>query len=598
MRFIPDERIRELSLAPQELLFLDCWYSFTHMRSLDSHRVKCLNARTILKELCDEISIGRLEAPEFADICKETLALLEIDRVVTELAPKTLAALKQNLLSSPTLAESTKKDKEQAKNLQQLRDLRFVCGDLAALLDERYFATLCERLQSAIENQTHDEIEAFTNSILSDLVSRGWTLETLFNWHRHFIMQPQHGFKSNLAFMLKQLSRPRQQFEVTLRINGGSRLGQISKFGPFKISAESELIPSNDAEKRFAASDSFTVFAKGLFTAADILSAALVARDAFEPILDVLRFEYEPRMLRVDDQTHVRRIGDSYTKLTQVTNPVPNPVESFDEQDFNAFSEKLSEALNFSSIDSESKSRIETAFRRYRFGRDSHNYADKFLNWWMGLEALCNVGGERIGRTVTRNASYAMLTGYLSRILRDFLITIKYLKVPWKSHYGTKTCTASFSDIGVGDLIRIIRDDKCRDLLWDAIKARPLIITRANRINEWLRDPAFANKQLSGHLQRLQWHIDRLYRIRCCIVHGSPIRFQLALFSANLEYYLKQTLIFTLDAIHSHRHVTELSGLFQRNIVMWDRRFTALNDSSANSSTIDDAVFAGVVMRD
>ena len=82
MWVIPSDRLPAAPFEPHESLFLDCWHGLTHSRSLDSHRVRCLNARTILGELCDELDSGRLDEPEFRGICEETLSLLQGDPIV------------------------------------------------------------------------------------------------------------------------------------------------------------------------------------------------------------------------------------------------------------------------------------------------------------------------------------------------------------------------------------------------------------------------------------------------------------------------------------------------------------------------------------
>ena len=117
------------------------------------------------------------------------------------------------------------------------------------------------------------------------------------------------------------------------------------------------------------------------------------------------------------------------------------------------------------------------------------------------------------------------------------------------------------------------------------------------RIANWLVAPNKTAVQLQSHLRQLQWHIQRLYRIRCCIVHGSPICFRLALFAANLEYYLKQTLMFSLNAFHEHPHITDLAGLFQRGVITWQRHLAQLGAKDANNDTIADAVFADVLIK-
>ena len=597
MRFIPAKQLESVALEKHETLFLDCWYGLTHMRSLDSYRVRCLNARTIVRELCEELAIGRLDEPEFQGICQEALFLLQNDSVISTAFPKSLGFLSP-LLETPPSLQGKGQEKEKRENQARLQNLQFAAADLSAVLDRRYSSELCSQLLHAIEQKACDRIESLTNAFLSDLASRGWSLHALFQWHRKFLEEDDYSFGDNLRFMIRQLSRPAESFEVTLRINGGSRLGQLTGFGKFTISKTSDLSPRQNAEKRFAAPDKYSVFAKGVFQSVDSSSAAMTARDELEPLLDAMRFEYEPGLLEVDSRTWVRRVGGGREWLHTLTNPVPNPVESLDDQDFDAFSDRLATALGSPTLDQESKNRIETALRRYRFGRDSHSYCDKFLNWWMGIEALCNVGDGKIGRNVTRNVKHAMLTGYTFRLLRDFLITLKYLGIPWNEAYSQASGADGIAALDVAGLAILLQDQAAAQILWGAVDDRPLVQLRGQRIASWLSEPAKLAEQLSSHKKRLQWHVDRLYRIRCCIVHGSPIRFPLPLYSANLEYYLKQTLIFTLNTLHEHKHITDLASLFQRCVIMWERQLGALRESDATLDTVNDAVLAKAVTED
>jgi len=148
----------------------------------------------------------------------------------------------------------------------------------------------------------------------------------------------------------------------------------------------------------------------------------------------------------------------------------------------------------------------------------------------------------------------------------------------------------------VPGLLGIIRDKTLATRLWSSISNCSYVAERGRQISEWVTEPAKAEYQLSSHLQRLNWHVDRLYRIRCCLVHGAPVRFRLALYSANLEYYLKQMLMFTLNELAMHEHITDLASLYQRNAVLWTRRIASLKDTrSANEQTINEAIFASAV---
>jgi len=597
MRYFPRTETSNQEFQPHELLFLDCWYGLTHEKSLDSYRVKCLNARTIVRELCQEVAEGRIDQPEFQGLCNESLAILRSDPALDPSFSLGLAAIMPFLESPPLLpASSDKKEKEKLDKQDRLREMMFAATDLLAALESRYFSTACNRLVESLAKPEVQHIAPLTDAVVSDLVSRGWELGELFRWHRKFLAPDGRTFSKNLEFMIECLKRPPTEFKVTLRISGGKNLRQLTEFRSFSLSPQSHIQPEQEYQTRFASEDRYTVFAEGTFLSVDFLSAAIQARDAIEPLLDSLRFEFEPGLLSIDRQAFVVRGGDEKKMLVHVDNPVPNPVDKLDEESFKSFSERLATVLTSATIDTESKNRIETALRRYRFGRDSHNYADKFLHWWMGLEALTSVGGTRIGRTVTDNVKHGMLCGYLFRILRDMLITLKYLRVEWHADYRDKVPVESFAEIDVPGLLRIIRDKPLATRLWDSIPNCSYVVERGRQISEWVTEPTKAECQLSSHLQRLNWHVDRLYRIRCCLVHGAPVRFRLALYSANLEYYLKQMLMFTLNELARHEHITDLASLYQRNAVLWTRRIAALKDTkSPHEQTINEAIFASAV---
>lgn len=597
MRFVPENKFSKFTFAPHERLFLDMWHGLTHDRSLDSYRVRCLNARMAVRELHEEIEIGRLDDLEFQGICQETLSLLEDDLAIKTHFQHGFAVLSPFLNSPPSLPGSSQK-KDKAGNETQLRNLRFASADFASTLDKSYFPTSCQQLRHAIDNSATEDIFKLTCSILSDLVAQGWTLGELFRWHGKFLADDGRTFRENLEFMLRQLERPPEDFRVTLRISGGEKFQEITSYGDFSISPTSEIESDKQHVKRFAAEDEYTTFAQGVFRSVDLVSAAIRARDEIEPLIDALRFEFEPRLLEIDKRSYVVRVSDNRAMLVHVSNPVPNPVEPRDQDGFNTFSQKLSSILTSRTVEQESQNRIETALRRYRFGRDSHNYSDKFLNWWMGLEALAAVGGMKIGRTVTENVNNAMLTGYVYRILQDFVITLQFLKLEWKDEFKAISGAETLAELEVRGLLMWLQDDTQAGELWNTIQDRPLIVRRGKELAEWVKDPKKMAEQIASHHQRLKWHLDRLYRIRCCLVHGSPVRFRLALYAANLEYYLKQTLLFVLDTLAEHNHVVSLADLFQRNVWMWERQLKALNDRAANESTIADSIFASVIAKD
>lgn len=85
-----------------------------------------------------------------------------------------------------------------------------------------------------------------------------------------------------------------------------------------------------------------------------------------------------------------------------------------------------------------------------------------------------------------------------------------------------------------------------------------------------IADPRILHSRNAVHELRLRWHLQRLWRARCDIVHSAERTVSAALLCANLEYYLKTTLMALLRAL---REVPTLSGpkeFFDRQALSYD----------------------------
>ena len=257
-----------------------------------------------------------------------------------------------------------------------------------------------------------EQIQILTGALLTDLVDRGWTLEALFRWHKHFLVAKRRTFTfgENLAFMLRQFADPAQPFSVTMKLTGSDRLHTLGKLGSFDLAQVASVKPKTAEEERFCRTDALVTFAQTKTEAVDHISAAILAREKFEEGLDLLRFNFEKAVLKIEEVSFVRRCGDGRIELPSVHHSVPNPVENLSQEGFQDFVDNLNVILSRKGIDDVSRERLGSAIRHYRFGRDADGYKDKFVNWWLGLEILAGVprrdGG--IGPTVIHNASHVL----------------------------------------------------------------------------------------------------------------------------------------------------------------------------------------------
>ncbi len=99
-------------------------------------------------------------------------------------------------------------------------------------------------------------------------------------------------------------------------------------------------------------------------------------------------------------------------------------------------------------------------------------------------------------------------------------------------------------------------------------------------------DPAKLATHFEEHEKRVRWHLSRLYRLRCCLVHGTPVYTPLQLPTANLEYYLREAIYVVLGAFIRARQIGALEDLFDRAVNCSTRRMTILKDKNAKPASL------------
>jgi len=586
------------TLVAHEKFFLELWHGMTHEASLDSHRVRCLNARTIIRELDHELRIGRARPEEFQDLCAEAEEILARDPLVTKSFVRHLGLL-QPLLKNPPLLDEKKKD---AAAEQKHREFRFVVSDFAVALERDYFKQLLATLPDTIVGGDNEKTEVVVGALLSDLVDQGWPLETLFSWVGLFFQKkqpPYDTFAGNLRFLIQQLGWSRQKYRVILRLSGSSKLAGFGAFAGFQFRSLPGFTPDGNPQRKFAITSSLTTFAETQVEAVDLTAAAITAREKFEQCLDQLRFNFEPEPLKVDVRCFVERLGDHHTDIRIVRHLVPNPHHHLTPDAFRDFSEQMEAMLSRTTIEPESRERLRACIRHYRFGSDADTYKDKFLNWWMGLEFLAHVShGENLGRTVAVHASDALLQRYLYRLVSDLVRTIKGQSIAWDGDLATASGAAMLNELEYPGALKLLQSQPLAEKLAKSFPDNPVAALRISRLAAVLQDPQKTAELLAAHYRHLLWQLGRLYRIRCCIVHGSAVRFKLPLFTANMEFYLKELIIVCLRSLTLNQHLASLREVFQRAAFARQRVDADLRAAPPVPDAIRSAVFNSVIIQE
>ncbi|WP_321969227.1 hypothetical protein, partial [Paraburkholderia tropica] len=97
-------------------------------------------------------------------------------------------------------------------------------------------------------------------------------------------------------------------------------------------------------------------------------------------------------------------------------------------------------------------------------------------------------------------------------------------------------------------LYTVLAQPAHRQTINDRLRDLPLTQMRFDQFMGFLASPADMKTFLGRVEQGLRWHLQRIWRARCDIVHSAGRMINIALLCANIEAYLKSVLTALLAA--------------------------------------------------
>ena len=531
--------------------------------------------------------LGRpITKPEcLKNLAEECLQTVNQDPCLKDLLGFQLSLLKKRLDDALKGLEDEKK----AKSFNR-QPLEFLTQDISSAIESTYLVNLHSSILREITSEPSNDyahIAKLTSSLASDLVSRGWQLESLHSWTTNLLKdQQERPFNERLEFMLRLLTSEPLTFDVHLRLIGASTLIELEEFGGFQFSSElTEVNLTSKKTKVFLKAAPQIVFASSTVEAVDFRSATHQALEKFEHCLDRIRFNFSQNKIFPTKEMLVIR-DDQKFSLEKISFDVPNPIYQFDAKRFKDFNLRLDQLIANPAIDPQTVECLQAATRHYRLGQDAESYKDKFLSWWFGLEYLTQGGAGGIGERTVRQASHLLMQRYLFWLLEDLIQSTKSevdALITRISPHKTGPCTHKLT---AQNFLELLQNTNFAAQLSAALEERPLLQTRVKELSDSFSAPNKMLQFLKAHHQRVTWQIDRLWGIRCSLVHGSPLAVRLLIPVSNMEFYLRECLIIVLRSLDQNAHITSLNTIFKRAELAWNTTLTELESSNADAATI------------
>lgn len=605
MHVIPHNPLFD-TLQSGEKIFLEAWFNLTHAQSLDSYRVRCHNGRTILEELKREMGITVAKDADLAVVAAEAHVICAADAVLQSMLGPAWQRL-QPLLNSlaKARAKAPKKDKDESKEEEAEEEkvgrirsqLDYVLTDILPQLPDRYLAELIKALEAAINASDVEAISRVCGILASDLIARGWAVASLHTWvETHFLSQSwaSLSFAERFKFFADRIQQAKKAYDVVFVLSGSDDIANLHQFCGVSFSATPPAFSSKDLRsarylEKFLRANPHRAFARVTVDAVDQFSAIHEAEEKLAKCQDRLRFNFIPIPLERWQQVLVTLNGDQdvkRAKLLSAKASIPSPSHHLELEAFLEGSRKLDALFSDGQIDDSSRRRIEAAIRHYRLGLDARSYHDMLLNWWMGLETLTNTGGDGrggIGGKVLTNGVPLLCHRYLAMQLRYLCGAVQAASGEWPLEVTSMLSEAPPKYLSAVQLLQALQTQVVADAIKTKVSSSPWVEMRWERFRALVNDAPKLAAYLDEHETRVRWHLQRLYRLRCCLVHGTPVVTPLQLPTANLEYYLREAIYVVLDALEDATQIPSLEVVFDRTLICASRRKEILHTKTLSA---------------
>jgi hypothetical protein len=582
-----DKHTAVLDLTADQRFFVSCWYNQVHQYSLDSHRVRTMNAVSILNELLRLLEVSHANDNDRAIVRAEAAGILQEDWVLPgspsgEVA-KTLVELIKASNGKPKEGDSSKSGDRLilylAKQLHEEVKDTYAAHALAALND-----ILLAEPPVGVEEERQSKIANITGALLSTLIDSGYSLESLYQHYRQILVparsQGPYNFGKKLGFVANILTAQPKKHTLLFAIDDVSNAADFpDELGGIRFSS---TVP--DWPVPYAQSSKRRLYAEITIESKDLRAAGMEAYTRISSILDLTRFEYERERVHIWEDFLIKENGkaDRIRRLA-IPKVVPNPFLPLAKAELASFVESVSNLLSERQFSLEGRERVLSAFRLYRQGADTNSLEGKLTNWWTAIEFLVRglKGSSAIGTSVDQAITPVTCLVYAEKLILDAKQTLRDAGAALIDPATGKLI--ELKKLNVTDTYRTLTRSDIRPLVSDALNRDPYVQKRTGEILQTLADAKRLDGALAAHEQRIHWQLQRLYRARCDILHSARLMTSGALLCANLEFYLKVTLMSLLAQLRQVQTLGSPEEFFERSRFLYSQLRKDLGRSSTDS---------------
>jgi hypothetical protein len=520
--------------------FAEIWAEMLFDYTLDSYKLRTFNLLGLCEEFLDafeQCEAGVLHWKSIEPLRLELQWHLQHDGIARRTLGTSLRDIEQRISAWTHEAGG--------------RDLSHVCSFILKELQNSYFDELRSELAKLVEQpREKKKIRHVSSALLTEMVRRGFAPQFInHRLHKFFFKDHPINQPTDILHFFDRFVEPLKRFIVVARSPARGDLfavGTKSEFIAYnkQLMAQLPQVPAVQEFRDAAAGvDGYLVFSN--VDAMDPYSARRVAGDRLEMVSSVLRFYrhqldeescLEEKWLVVEQDRASSAFSDAYLIPAQRNVSFRRP----DVSDGN-LAKSLNELLR-PFLDGRCEKRtldqLEAALNAHSAAVKSNLPDNRFMNFWRAFETLSGSTSDRDTiQTIMRFSVPILCRKYFLKHVRMAVKSL-FRNVPkaWKEALKLRREEESKPEF-LARLLTSTSVEAEKDTLFAACSAHVLLRNRLVVIQEMLSSKAVAKDCLRDHENRVRWHIQRMYRVRNGLVHGSRKYRWLDLLCENLHDY-------------------------------------------------------------
>lgn len=512
-----DMQLKRLGVTDKVIPFYQIWQELVNEKTLDIYQYRILTSLSALEELAEVLRktiAGVFTNDANIESCREeTLYILNSDTIIE----KYYKAIGNRIKFCLGLKPKTDADKERL-----LAQVKYTINAMSIT----YEHNAIQELKKSIIAGDMDNIVFYANIVASQAAHNGWSSQAL-NELLRFFRDGKTFTEQWESFSKTVLNHEKKSHNVLIHIPFGSQknvdstdtLEILENLG-LEICEYKQLVDEYDeiadlssllkAEKRY-----FRVNV----VAFDVYSAAHISIRKIADLLNMASFYQlvSPWNLSAVSIVVINNVNKYHKSF--------NAEQLYKTYDYLDSSSKVFEYTRNIFIDvtkRELREKLTGAFGYANISRASLFQEEKYMNLWVALESLARTRMYAdIISNVKQTVPAAMSLRYIYRIVRNYVEDCSRCKVIFDFPEHTIDMKQETKQKLVIETIEIFRNAEQYNLLLHKSEVNMLLHYRTEKVHEILTDMKIMKNKVKNHHDRVEWQIQRLYRIRNEIVHSA-----------------------------------------------------------------------------